>query len=82
MWKNGYIICFQTLNLERTQVLITRSSYLQKFAMNILPIPYEIIKIYSRTLPSACFNVQCFNVSMCNVDGDNDDDDDDGLFKI
>ena len=49
--------------------------------MNILPIPYEIIKIYSRTLPSACFNVQCFNVSMCNVDGDNDDDHD-GLFKI
>ena len=31
MLKNGYIICFQILNLARTQILITSSSYLQKF---------------------------------------------------
>ena len=31
MLKKGYIICFQILNLARTQILITSSSYLQKF---------------------------------------------------
>ena len=59
MLKNGYIICFQILNHARTQILITSSTaaIYRNFSINVLLIPYLIINIYCRTLPSGCFNV-------------------------